>query len=1035
MKKYRILSAILTLVMLMSVLTTGVSAAWADKVDEEGEPLIDYMYQVYANPEEKLADMIKVKEEKGFELWFEEFTGEVALVNQTTGQVLFSNPFDIAENRSISSSVKQKLLSQVIISFYEKGVKKEYNSYTEAALRGQITMKNIKGGIRVEYAIGEPNITRLVPRLISVTRMESMILDKIDNDWNRDKLLSYYDKKDPADPKETPVTVEEMYLKFPITKDYPVYACTDEITRKQLIECENIIKQYAPAYTMEQMENDHADTGYVNTDVAPPRFRVALEYIIEDDGLTVTLPANSIEFDESLYSFDTVTMLPYFGTGSNTYLGYTMIMDGSGTLVRFEDVKDTFYNIAGQVYGADYAYHNISGQHAETIRWPVWGVMTDYGTTYESVYGPSEPLVTTTVAAGTTTAAATTTAAETTPEAAPETEEPAVERIDYTNGFVAIITEGDSLATIMSEHGGRQHPYNSVYPKFTPRPTDSYALENSVSSETDSSAAIWTVSSARKYAGKYTVRYIMLTDPEIAEEKNLKDTFDTDWVGMALATRDYYNNTGVLTKITDAKEDIPLFIETFGSLQTLEKIASFPVDVDIPLTTFEDIKTMHSELTELGVGNISFKLTGYANGTVNYTTYPAKLTWNDAVGGGDGFSELVSYAAENGFALYPDFDFAYVSFTDAFDGVSLKRDAVKTIDNRYSARRVYDASTQSFATSFALCISPSVYDDFYEKFGPEYKKYNNTNISVSSLGTDLNSDFDEDEPYHREDNKINTMEFLAQLDADYSSVMVASGNAYTMQYADVITNAALTSSQYIKASETIPFTGVVLHGSKVFTGTTTNMEGDINEAILRSIENGAYLYFTLSYQNTNRLKEEERTSSYYSVNYEIWKEDLAKYYTTLNDALGDLQMSYIVDHEFIASSRVPDADEIEADAAAVAANAQAIADALAVKKEKIERADRLQNRLLAQGLITAEDLVDYEAVWAEELAASEEAEKAAAEEAEKLTEKYETESGSVIRVEYEGGVNFLLNYNSFNVTVEFNGTTYELEPVSFIRFD
>ena len=40
----------------------------------------------------------------------------------------------------------------------------------------------------------------------------------------------------------------------------------------------------------------------------------------------------------------------------------------------------------------------------------------------------------------------------------------------------------------------------------------------------------------------------------------------------------------------------------------------------------------------------------------------------------------------------------------------------------------------------------------------------------------------------------------------------------------------------------------------------------------------------------------------------------------------DLQTSYIVDHEFIAANRVPDADELEADAAIVAANAQKIAD-------------------------------------------------------------------------------------------------------------
>ena len=120
-------------------------------------------------------------------------------------------------------------------------------------------------------------------------------------------------------------------------------------------------------------------TGYEGDDAAPPRFRLALEYKIVDGGFEVRLPANGIEFDEEAYQFDTVQILPYFGTGSNTYCGYTMIPDGSGSLIRFEDVKGITYNISGQVYGADYAYHEISGQHSEVMRWPVWGVVTDYG--------------------------------------------------------------------------------------------------------------------------------------------------------------------------------------------------------------------------------------------------------------------------------------------------------------------------------------------------------------------------------------------------------------------------------------------------------------------------------------------------------------------------------------------------------------------------------------------------------------------------------------------------------------------------------
>ena len=58
MKKYRILSAFLTLVMLLGSLVVSADAAWADKVNEQGDPIIDYLSKDYATSEDKLADMI-----------------------------------------------------------------------------------------------------------------------------------------------------------------------------------------------------------------------------------------------------------------------------------------------------------------------------------------------------------------------------------------------------------------------------------------------------------------------------------------------------------------------------------------------------------------------------------------------------------------------------------------------------------------------------------------------------------------------------------------------------------------------------------------------------------------------------------------------------------------------------------------------------------------------------------------------------------------------------------------------------------------
>ncbi|MBR4074634.1 MAG: hypothetical protein IKK22_04360, partial [Firmicutes bacterium] len=542
------------------------------------------------------------------------------------------------------------------------------------------------------------------------------------------------------------------------------------------------------------------------------------------------------------------------------------------------------------------------------------------------------------------------------------------------------------------------------------------------------------------YTESYRIRYFLLTDPEVAAEKGVKNYYDASYQGMALALRDYWTETGVLTKLENVEADIPLFIESFGAIETLERFMSFPMEVDTPLTTFEDVKTMYTELTEMGIPNIDFRLTGFANGTMDFYTYPAKLKWTKAVGGDEGFTDLVAYAQQNNFNIYPEFDFAYQNWSDAFDGVWMKRDAIKTIDDRYTVRRAYDPATQSFDRTFALCISPKSYEMFYEKFGPVYKSFGNNAISLSTMGTDLNSDFDEDEPYHREDNKAYTLGFMEKVAADYENVMVEGGNAFTLPYVDVVTNMSLESSQYVKASESIPFMGMVLHGSKIITGTPANMEGDINEMVLRSIESGASLYFVLSYQNTNRLKENMSTSKYYSVNYEIWKEDLVTYYTTLNEALRDVQDQYIVDHQFLEGERVPDADEAEADAVAAALEAEALAEEEALAAEKEERAARLADRLAKQ-YGTEEEAEEAEEEVAEDEDEEEDngglnefGEVIVEEEEEKIVpEKYATTSGSIVYVEYENGIGFILNYNSFDITTEVNGKTYTVEGMNFVK--
>ena len=1001
MKKFRLLSAFLVIATVFGMFGTALPVSASSKndseaivpgIDEEtGLPTIDYLNQTFATPEDKLATMTKYLDKNGMSLYVEPVSGEIAYVNNKTGQILFSNPYDVAKSNA-AKSVKEELLSQITIKYTDNASELEMYSFVEACQRGQINVKKIKNGVRVEYTMGREETRKLVPKQIKRERFEELILANIPEGSEKNRFLAFFTLQNPDDPSHTERSRRELIAAFPICEDMAIYVFDPFASDRELNMIENVIKTYCPEYTYETLEEDHMITDYTGTDVAPVLFRLSLEYTLDEDGnLDVRLPANGIRFDESAYQLTYISMLPWFGAGSSDWDGYTFIPDGSGALVRFEDVGNKPLTLTGKIYGQDYAYQEVDGQNKEVMRMPVYGVVeTD-------VWNP-KPLTEKQIAAG-----------EFLPKA-PEGK--------LSVGFVAIIEEGDSLAEISTEHGGSLHKYNTVYTTFYPRPKDTYNLAESISVAQN---ATYTVVSDRKYTGSYRIKYIMLTSEETAEAAGLKDYYVDSYVGMAKAYRDYLIKEGTLTELENVSDNIPLYIESFGAIETTEKILSVPVEVLKPLTTFEDLTNMYNKLAEAGITNVNYKLTGYANGGMNATS-PYNVKIEKAVGGNSGFTEFVSFANENEIGVYPDFDFANISEFGMFDGVSNKKHLIKTMDDRYTTKRYYDSTLQSFQRGFSLAVSPSVYDYFFEGFDKDYSKLMPNGVSVATLGTDLNSDFDEDEPYNREDSKKFTTELLADIEESYGNVMIEGGNMYSVQYADHILGVALDSSRYSNASEAVPFMGMVLHGCVNFAGGAINMAGDTQYELLKAIENGSNLYFTLSVQNTSLLKEDSQYNKYYSVGFDIWYEDVVELYSELNEVLADLQDKQIVDHEFLIGERVPTEEEAEADRIAAEEAAVKEAEEAKIAEEKAEKARKLAERLAA---LKGEEVAEVKTIGESTLGTKEE-------EGYEYT-KYTSDDGRIVKVTYEGNKAFILNYNNFDITVVDDGKTYTIEALGFAR--
>lgn len=1007
MKKIRLLSAFLAVALtigmspVLPVFAADTTAAEEDAPlvpgldPETGEPIIDYLSQKFKTPEDKLATMKSYLKKGDMELFVEPVTGEIAYVNNKTGQIIFSNPYDVASSGA-TKSVKQELLSQISIKYTDNANELEMFSFVEACERGQIIVKKIKNGVRVEYSMGRTETRKLVPKQINKERFETLILNNIPEGPDKEKFIVYYTLQDAYDPEISDRAKREIIAEFPICEEMAIYTYDAFASDREMNFAEDLIKKYCPEYTYETLEEDHGITGYVANDKAPVLFRLALEYSLDEDGnLDVRLPANGIRFDESAYQLDSISILPWFGAGSSSYEGYTFMPDGSGALVRFEDVIGKQLTLTGKIYGQDYAYQEVSGNNKEVMRMPVYGLVES------DVYVP--PVVA---------------------EGATPPEPPPYKQ---STGFFAILEEGDSLAEISSEHGGTIHKYNSIYPTFYPRPKDTYNLADTISVGAN---AEYTIVSERKYTGSYRIKFVMLTSDKTAEEVGLdSDEYYVDsYVGMAKAYRDYLIDEGILTEFEkdDINNNIPLYIESFGAIETTERVLSIPVNVLKPLTTFDDLKTMTESLEAAGIdaNSINYKLTGFANGGMD-NTVPNRAEFVKAVGGNKGFSSFAEYATSKGVGVYPDFDFAYMSNSENFDGFSAKKHLAKAMDNRYASKQVYDPAWQEFLRAGKMVISASVYDDYLEGLDKDYAKLNPNGISVSTLGTDLNSDFDKKDPYNREDSKAYTLDALAAMQEAYGSVMVDGGNAYSLNYVDHILGVSLDSSRYSRASEAVPFVGMVLHGCVNFSGDAINMAGDTEYEILKAIENGSAIYFTLSMQNTSLLKENEDLSKYYSVSFDIWYEELVELYNTLNDATSRLQDKQIVDHEFIIGERVPTAEELAADQAEAEAEAARNAEAEALKAEKEELKKLREERLAALRGETVDtpaendnqtiggNIIDLTPV-------------------EEKVNKYLCDDGRIVRVEYEGGKSFILNYNNFEVQVEYDGVTYAIDALDFV---
>ena len=722
-------------------------------------------------------------------------------------------------------------------------------------------------------------------------------------------------------------TLKDNYTNNPFEKQYPVQA------RRYA----NLIQSYCPRYSFSNLYEDEAEAGCSMPVTAKPVFRCALDITINADGtLSVRLPSNSIMFDETKYTLEYIRVLEFFGAGIYENEGYAFMPDGSGMITNYKDFPNAKYSRT--LYGQDFAYQNIVADfnYFEPVTVPVYGtvIKVNANEKTEALTGKSTVM----------------------------------------NGYFAIVEEGAGSTTINAYCGGNTYKFAHTYASFSPYPQDTYDLSNSITVSAGSSS--YTKVADSKYNGSYTVKYTMLTDPALEEVVALNNATNesaiplylTNYVEMARCYRDYLEAKGELTLMETVADSLPLYIEALGTIEYIKKVLTFPVSAMLPLTTFEDVLTIYNELSSVkatflakadeyqamadnapeddpelkenylqkveeykalaaqydgcDINNINFRLNGFSNeGVEGY--YPTKVKWENALGGKTGFKELISSAASisatdgKTLGIYPDFDFMYIGRNKMFDGVGTRGYVARGIDNRYTRMRTYDPTNRMYSLGGKAVLSTDILGGLFDKFEANYAKYDWKYVSLSTFGSELNSNLDEDNPIDRDKSLGYITEALASASDKGYSIMVDQGNSYTYKYIDHILNISIDSSQHTYCSYSVPFLAMILHGYVSYAGSPINYSGSNDYDILRAIENGASLLYILCYDNTIKLKNDPDTTKYFSVNYEYLYEHIVSNYNELNGLIGNLQDYIITDHKVILAEKVVNSSDAKADLALV----------------------------------------------------------------------------------------------------------------------
>lgn len=601
-------------------------------------------------------------------------------------------------------------------------------------------------------------------------------------------------------------TTGQLWFSNPQDREDDPYSGSDRVkTFSQLllhhIDTNTLSDGYTTSYEAEVEESisvaKQADGIVITYKFYDLRIAIPLRITLTEQGVQASVDVTGIHEDADKRLLD-ISLLPYFGAGGVEDTGYIVVPDGCGALIDFNNGRQNLASYNEPVYGRDVTLiGDGKTKLQENSALPLFGMKNG------------------------------------------------------NQGFAAIITDGDAVASVVAGVSKKGSGYNNAYACFTLRSSGSVEL---------SGKEMRVYEENTSHVRSCAVEYRLLTGD------------NADYTGIAKAYSDYLLKNGVTPTV---KKTTSLLMEVYGAVRIDHSVLGIPAKITKPLTTFEQAGDLAEKFKEEGVHSLTLLYSDYDRNALcgKLTT---KMVPESKLGGSGGYDKLRSRLDDMGVTLVSNVD-----LTTYQHGLLKNWNAAKAFGGLPGVTYFFDLGTNEPDPSVSpfYHLAPGRFLASVSRFVKKYNAERYGAIGLDTLAKNLYSDLAKSN-YSGRQQTLNTFAKGAQELSNAADLYVRGGAAWLLAHTDYIYDMPSDTSHTELEERPIPLYQLAVSGIVPYSLEAVNRSSDPQKAVLRCAEYGADIKYDFTYESIG-ISGEPDLGYLSGVWAEQWQGDAVQAYARL----------------------------------------------------------------------------------------------------------------------------------------------------------